>query len=378
MIRAFYGWVFLIVGCGALAACSPIAVTSENSAEFSDTTKLFPYSDADSERLRKELDKPLQSTIALELGPKLVELKASYTEQRSKDDAKNSTANLQPTKVPGRYFDLLASSSRFDGKLVGESELAYSGSPGADVAHQLPAMSRLTLRGTWGSANYGASYRSFGSGFVSTAGLKFDNPRDEREAWGEYDFKLFRFKSSLGESSERSLDTGQLSLTKTAATSFKWNQGGWSALFLSSYSITGQNDVGIDKTTAFSNGLSIAYRPTSFLTIEPSLNLKEEWSAVTGLKTETPSGGIALVSNVFRDVSLTGRASFARGFSEDPLKETSLMNTAASLNWRLGRSFLGDQALSFQFEYNHQLNASPMAPPPSGFNGMIQWKLAGF
>ncbi|HEX9453990.1 MAG TPA: hypothetical protein VGA27_06505, partial [Candidatus Binatia bacterium] len=84
----------LIVGCGALAACSPIAVTSENSAEFSDTTKLFPYSDADSERLRKELDKPLQSTIALELGPKLVELKASYTEQRSKDDAKNSTANL--------------------------------------------------------------------------------------------------------------------------------------------------------------------------------------------------------------------------------------------------------------------------------------------
>lgn len=379
MIKKYYAWVFLIGLC-ALAACTPIAPVTSDSAEFSNPASLFPYSDADAERLRKGIAQPAKSTFALELGPKLVEVKATYTEQRGLD-ATNSTGAKTPTSTapqPDRYFDLLASSSRFEGKLVGESELAYSGSPGADLAHQLPAMSRLTLRGNWGFANYGASYRSFGSGFVSTAGLKFDNPRDEREAWGEYDFKFFRFKSSLGESSERSLDTGQLSLTKTAATSFKWNQGGWSALFLSSYSITGQNDVGSDKTTAFSNGLSIAYRPTSFLTIEPGLTLKEEWSAVTGLKTETPSGGIALVSNVFRDVSLTGRASFARGFSEDPLKETSLMNTGASLNWHLGRSFLGDQALSFQFEYNHQLNASPIAPSPSGFNGMIQWKLAGF
>jgi hypothetical protein len=379
MIKKRYAWVFLIGLC-ALAACTPIAPVASDSAEFTNSTSLFPYSDTDAERLRKSIAQPAKSTFALELGPKLVEVKATYTEQRGIDTANSDAAkpSLSTATQPGRYFDLLAISSRFDGKLVGESELAYSGAPGADIAHQLPAMSRLTLRGNWGSANYGASYRTFNSGFVSTAGLKFDNPRDEREAWGEYDFKLFRFKSSLGESSERSLDTGQLSLTKTAATSFKWNQGGWSALFLSSYSITGQNDVGIDKTTAFSNGLSIAYRPTSFLTIEPGLNLKEEWSAVTGLKTETPSGGVSLVSTLFRDVSLTGRASFARCFSEDPLRETSLMNAAASLNWRLGRSFLGDQALSLQFEYNHQLNASPMAPPPSGFNGMIQWKLAGF
>jgi hypothetical protein len=379
MIKGHYASVFLIGLC-ALAACTPIASVTSDPAELSNPASLFPYSDAAAERLRKGVAQPAKSTFALELGPKLVEVKATYTEQRGLDSANGAGAKPPASTAPppDRYFDLLARSSRFDGKLVGESELAYSGSPGADVAHQLPAMSRLTLRGNWGSANYGASYRSFGSGFVSAAGLKFDNPRDEREAWGEYDFKLFRFKSSLGESSERSLDTGQLSLTKTAATSFKWNQGGWSALFLSSYSITGQNEVGIDKTTAFSNGLSLAYRPTSFLTIEPGFNLKEEWSHVTGLKTETPSGGIALVSNLFRDVSLTGRASFARGFSEDPLKETSLMNTAASLNWRLGRSFLGDQALSFHFEYNHQLNAGPNAPPLAGFNGLIQWKLAGF
>lgn len=378
MIRAFYAWVFLIVGFGALAACSPIAVTSENSAEFSDTTKLFPYSDADSERLRKEFDKPLQSTFALELGPKLVELKASYTEQRSKDDAKNSTSNLQPTKVPGRYFDLLASSSRFDGKLIGESELAYSGMPGVGLEHELPTMSRLTLRGNWGDANYGATYRSFGSGFVSTAGLKFDNPREEREAWGEYDFKLFRLKGILGESWERQLPSGQLALARTATTSVNLNRNGWSALLTSSYSLLGQSEVALDKTSAFSNGLSLAYRPTSFLTIEPAFNVRQEWSQATGLKTATPSGGIALVSTLIPDVSLTGRTSYSRGFSDDPLKDNSILNTAAGLNWKLGRTVLGEQALSFQFEYNHQVSGTPVTTPISGFNGLVQWKLAGF
>jgi hypothetical protein len=378
MIRAFCAWVFVVVGCGALAACSPIAATNQSSAEFSHTSTLFPYSDADTERLRKELDKPVQSTIELELGPKLVEVKASYTEQRSKDDVKNTAANLQPIKVTGRYFDLLASSSRFDGKLIGESELAYSGIPGAGQEHELPTMSRLTLRGNWGDANYGATYRSFGSGFVTTAGLKFDNPRDEREAWGEYDFKLFRLKGILGESWERELASGQLTLARTATTSLNLNRNGWSALLTSSYSLTGQNEVALDKTTAFSNGLSLAYRPTSFLTIEPAFNVKQEWSQSTGLKTATPSGGISLVSTLFPDVSLTGRTSYARGFSDDPLKDNSILNTAAGLNWKLGRTILGEQALSFQFEYNHQVSGTPVTTPISGFNGTIQWKLAGF
>jgi hypothetical protein len=56
----------------------------------------------------------------------------------------------------------------------------------------------------------------------------------------------------------------------------------------------------------------------------------------------------------------------------------STWNNTASLNWRLGRSLLGDQALSLQFNYNRQLSASPLATAPTGFNGLIQWKLVGF
>jgi hypothetical protein len=291
---------------------------------------------------------PLRVRFALELGRKLVEFKASYIEQRPTDGVKNATENDKPKAPSGRYFDLIASSSRFDGKLIGESEIAYSGIPGAGLTHQLPIMSRLTLRGNWGDANYGATYRTFGSGFVSSAGSRLDHSRDEREAWGEYDFKLFRLKSTLGESSERQPDSGQFTLVKTAATSLTFNRSGWSALLSSSYSIIDQDDVGIDKTTAFSHGLSIAYRPTSYLTIEPGFNVRQEWSSATGAKTNTPSGGVALVSTLFRDVNLTGRTSYAHGFSEDSLKDSpSILNTAASLNWKLGRSSLGEQALSF-------------------------------
>lgn len=377
MIRVFCAWV-LIVGCCVLSACTPIAATRSDSGEFSRTAGLFPYIDGAAQGLHTELDKPVKSTFALELGRKLVEFKASYIEERPTDVAKNATANDNSAVPSGRYFDLRASSSRFDGKLIGESEIAYSGIPGAGLADQLPTMSRLTLRGNWGDANYGATYRTFGGGFVSTTGRRFDNPRDEREAWGEYDFKLFRLKSTLGESSERQPDSGQFTLAKTAATSLTFNRSGWSALLSSSYSIIDQDEVGVDKTTAFSHGLSIAYRPTSFITIEPGFNVKQEWSSATGLKTNTPSGGIALVSTLFRDVSLTGRTSYAHGFSEDPLKDNSMLNTAASFNWKLGRSFIGEQALSFQFEYKHEVNASSVTTPVSGFTGLLQWKLAGF
>jgi hypothetical protein len=378
MISLLRGWILAVGFCG-LAACTPVApvASSPNANDFSNTATLFPYTDGDAERLRQAISRPVKTTVALELGPKLVELRASYAERRPPDGASGVPLPEEAATQPMRYFDLLASSSRFDGKLVGESEIAYSGVPAAGI-DQFPAMSRLTLRGNWGAANYGASYRNFGSGFVSTAGLKYDNRRHEREAWGEYDFKLFRLKTTLGELSERRPDTGLVSLTKAATTSLHLNRGGWSTLLSSSYSIVDPDEAGPDYVKAFTHGLSVAYRPTSFLTIEPAFNLREEWSHVTGMKTETPSGGVALVSTPLRDLSLTGRTSYARGFSEDPLKEMSTWNNTASLNWRLGRSLLGDQALSLQFNYNRQLSASPLATAPTGFNGLIQWKLVGF
>jgi hypothetical protein len=51
-----------------------------------------------------------------------------------------------------------------------------------------------------------------------------------------------------------------------------------------------------------------------------------------------------------RDLQLKGRASYARGIGEDPLKDLSSVNIVAALNWKIGSSFLGEQSLSFQVE----------------------------
>jgi len=341
------------------------------------SVSLFPTSYTEFDRLRNEFDRTRERTFSLDLGRKLVELKALYLEKQQDSDALINETSVGSGKW-GNYFDLLAASSGFGGKLVGEGELAYSTLGLSTVPDQRPTMSRLALRGNWGKAGYGFFYRSFGSGFVSMTGTKVDHARDESQIWGEYDFGLFRMRGTVGESWEKNDDTNDLTLTRTAATYLQLNKPSWSALLFSSYSLIGQEQGLSQQTIALTNTLSIAYRPTVFLTIEPALNFKEEWDQATGLKTDTPSAGFALACSPSRDLQLTGRASYARGMSEDPLKEGSSVNTAAALNWKVGKSSLGEQFLSFQVEYKNELRPISSNNVQPNLTGLIQFKMVGF
>ena len=338
---------------------------------------LFPAWDTRIDGGRNNFAQPAKRTFSIDLGPKLVELNALYLEKRQDGAPLTSAANTGTDKW-GSYFDLLATSSGFGGKLVGEAELAYSALGVSTMPDQRPMMSRLGLRGSWGKVGYGVLYRSFGSGFVSMTGTKVDHARDERQLWGEYDFGFFRLRATTSESWETNSDINDLTFTRTAATSFQLNTPSWSALLSSSYSLAEQGEDSGQQTRAFTNALSIAYRPTGFLTIEPGLSVKEEWDQVTGSKIDTPSAGIALVFNPYRDLQLTSRASYARGISDDPLKEGSSLNTATALNWKIGRSFFGDQVLSVQVEYKNDLHPGPSTTSPPNLTGMIQWKMVGF
>ena len=307
----------------------------------------------------------------MDLGPKFIELQALYLEKRQ-DSAAPTAALTDPSNAKwGSYFDLLAITSGFGGKLIGEGELAYSTLGYAALPDQQPIMSRLGLRGSWGKTNYGLQYRSFGNGFVSMCGLKVDHARDERQLWGEYDFGLFRLRGSLGESWENNSETNNLSLTRTASTYFNLSKPSWSALLSSSYALSGQGQEPSQQSLTFTNALSIAYRPTGFLTMEPGLSLRQEWDQSTGLKTDTPSAGFALVCSPYRDLQFAGRASYARGLSEDPLKEISSVNTAATLNWKIGKSFLGEQFLTFQVEYKNELQTNSINKSQPNLTGLI-------
>jgi hypothetical protein len=100
---------------------------------------------------------------------------------------------------------------------------------------------------------------------------------------------------------------------------------------------------------------------------------------VSGFRTDTPTTGLAVIGSPHPNIQLVGRASYASGLSDDPLKISSTVNTAAGVNWKLGPSFLGDQSVSFQLEYKTDVKPHVLVQSPqANLTGMFQFKLAGF
>jgi hypothetical protein len=301
-------------------------------------------------------------------------MKTSYLEKSVETSA---LANDPSYSNRGGYFDVLATSSLF-GRVVGEGELAYSTLGLTPAAEETPKLLRTGLKGQWGEMNYGADYRSTGSGFVSLTGAKIDRPRDEGQFWGEYNLGSLRIRGTFSELWEKISDAKQLSLTRTTATSFNFNQPNWSGMLYSNYSVIEQATTLNQRTLAVTNGLSASYRPVTILTVEPNLSLKEEWDPKTGLRTETPLAALLLNCATFPDMHLTGRTSYARGRSEDGLKDLATVSTAAALNWQLEKSLTGERLLSFQVEYNNQLDFNYRSRSQETLAGKLQLKILGF
>jgi len=89
-------------------------------------------------------------------------------------------------------------------------------------------------------------------------------------------------------------------------------------------------------------------------------------------KNRHAGAAIALVFTPYRDLQLTSRASYARGLTDDLFKETAILNTAAALNWKLGKSIFGEQFLSVQIEYRDELHPGSPTNSPPNLTGTIQ------
>jgi hypothetical protein len=327
----------------------------------------------------RDFAQPVKQTFSLTLWPKVVEMKALYMEKRAEGAAPTEASSNPNDTNWGRYLGITATTSQFSGKLIGEGELAYSTLGFAGVTdQQRPMMARMTLRGNWDNVGYGVLHRSLGSGFISTAGAKIANDRDENELWGEYDFKIFRLRGTLGELREMNSDTNQPSLTRTAAISLNFARSGWSAFLSSSISTSALGNIHLQESHAFTNGVTLAYRPASFFSIEPNLSFKQEWDQTTGAKTDTPLAGFLLSCTPWSNLQLTGRASYSRGISEDSVRDASTLNTLASLNWKIGKSLGTDQYLSLQVEYRNQRANPTVSNPSPNITGMVQLKLLDF
>jgi len=363
----------LVLFHGALAQSEPteIAPAFEPPLYASPSSSYWEF-----EAIRQDVTQPTGQSISLSLIPKWLDIKGSYIEKRQiATTPTDSIFGANSTQPSLRYFDVLATSSHFDGKLVGEGELAYSTLGFSAGPDDRPTLSRLGVRGSWARLSYGFAYRAFGSGFISTAGVKVDRPREENEIWSEYDFQLFRLRTTLSDWREKS--DNQILRTRTAATAFNWSKAMWSASLLSSYSLIGNRED--SQSLAFTNGILLSYRPAGFLTVQPTFSFREDWDGMSGVRTDTPTAGLALIGTLHPNIQLVGRASYTNGLSDDPLKNSSTVNTAALVNWKLGQSFLGDQSVSFQLEYKNDIKSHlSVQSPQANITGMFQFKVAGF
>jgi hypothetical protein len=75
---------------------------------------------------------------------------------------------------------------------------------------------------------------------------------------------------------------------------------------------------------------------------------------------------------------LVGRAAYAKGMSADPLKDAATVHTTTSLNWNMGKSFLGEQSLSFQLDYRNELRPNVPESSQANLTGSIQFRIAEF
>jgi hypothetical protein len=340
--------------------------------EMSDP-KNFPQTDS-----MPNLLAPTSKTLVMSLGPKLVELKASYLEKPEQPNASNTTSS--PDGNLRRYLSLLATSSFAGSGVTGESELTYSplnSLPGQCACKEWPKMLRLGLKSRWEGLKYGADYRSTDRGFVSINGVAADQTRDEAQLWGEHRLGLFNIRGSIGESWEKPLDSNGLRITRKATAALKFNRSRWGAQFVSSYEWIEQDAIP-NQQTAFTNSLTGSYRPFDVLSVNPSFSIKEERNPYTGVRTETPRTELILAYTPFRDTKLTGTTSFARSLGAEGLNTPRGFGTTATIDWRIGK-FLGkEDFLSFNFNYKQQPDFISSATPVNDLSGVLQLRITGF
>jgi hypothetical protein len=383
-VRKSYLLALFISLCSCTIAKTELAQISTEPAVSSHTPSMpDPIAFSQTDAISKPVV-PAGKTVVVSFGRKLLELKASYLEKR--DGSSEPSGILQDGNGNSRrYFNLLATSS-FDGSgLTGEGELSYSPlNPVVDqcTCKDWPRMLRLGLKNRWAGLSYGADYKSIDRGFVSIAGAAADQKRDEGQLWGEHSLGPFNLRGSIGESWEKPLDVNSLRVTKNATASLNFNRSQWGATFASRYewieseSGTALNNQG---TIAFTNTLVGSYRPFDFLSVNPNFSIREERNAYTGARIETPRTELIFAYTPLRDAfRLTGTTSFARGFGSDGLNNVRTFGTAAALDWKIGKFVGKDDLVSFNLNYNQQVDFISPGNSHNDLSGMLLLKIIGF
>ncbi len=315
----------------------------------------------------------------MSFGRQLLELKASYFEKAQPPLALNGFG--QQNNSVQRFLDVLGSSSLGGMGFMGEGELTYSPldspPPGQHLNVEWPKMLRLGIKNRLNGISFGADYRSIDQGFISIAGARTDQARDEGQFWSESAIGPFNLRGSVSQSWEHLLDGEGIQTSKTATASITLNQSQWGGTLTSSYALVNPANVDLS-ANVIKNSLIGSYRPFKNFSFGPGFTMKQQWDR-SGVWTESPATGFSFAYGSIPDTyKLTAGTSFARSFSTDRTTDLKTLDTTAVLDWKIGK-FLGrDDVLSFNLKYNYQLDLVTPVNSRRDLTGMLQLKVVGF
>jgi len=315
----------------------------------------------------------------MSLGPELLEVKASYLEKRDQAAAVNGPS---PEEKVQRYLNVLGSSLLGGSGFIGEAELTYAPLDaflGQNFASEWPKTLRVGVKNRWQDISFGADYKSIDRGFTSITGERTEQARDEGQVWAERIFGPVKLRGSAGQSWEQLPDSRDMRITRSATASFNLTRAQWGGSFTSSYALMEPATVLDPPLGIITNSLTGSYRPFSSLSLGPSFTLRQEWNRNTGTRTQSPSTGFSFAYTPTPEpYKLSGGTSFSRSLSADGLRDLTTLTSAAMFDWKLG-AFLGkEDLLSFNLNYNHQLDEIVSPRYRANFLGMLQFKVTGF
>jgi hypothetical protein len=379
VLMGLYVLTVVLSGCAATEIPEQIAEPPAASVSFATSVDpLAPPAFAESESAQSAIA-PINKILSLDLGLQVINLKTSFFEKKETLD---QLSGILENGSSRHYFNVLATSQSPTGGLQTEGEFSYSM---ADVSKaqcncdEEPRMLRLSAKDRWEGFSFGADYRSLGKGFIFVTGEKVAESRDEAQVWGERSLGLFSLRGSLGESWEQLADINQTRLTKTASARLNFNRSAWTGGLTSSFSLAGQGADATNDATIFTQTLTNTYRPVSSLSLASNFSIKRERNISTGIRTDTPGAGFTILYSPWRDrLSLTNTTSYTKSFSPGGLSNVSTVGLTTGVNWKLGKFFATNDVLSFNLNYNRQLDFLSPSASREDLTGLLQLKVMGF
>ena len=329
--------------------------------------------------------------------------------------------DLVPDSARPRTQGLVAASTWLNGRFTTESEVANNSS------HDMPSITRIDQRdstsnrmlrfnlvGAHEQFRYGANYRSAGKAFFNTP------DQTVRELWGEMQWGLARFRTSVGEMwNNVDLDPSQarieqrysriglalakafwpelsVSYVRHASTStyepagfvpirtqsnslegaMAYSGRNWNARVASSYIVVADELRAGAESVAVAQAFNGLYRPFNTLTIMPSLTYRTEQQQWSGVRMQTPTASLSLQYKQSQRLLVSAMGGYTSSRSSDHTVNRESIMSRGLFSFHLDPIYGRAAMLSLEAAYTNTIDHASPSLAAEDISGLLRFLLA--